>query len=124
MNADTMLKTATVLLFMAAAGGLLMALLRTRRTKMPDWLAMGHGFIAAAGLTLLVYVACVAGLPTLIWAAIALFCLAGVGGVYLNLRFHTRDRPLPVAIIVGHAALAAAGLALVTFGAFSAGAGA
>ncbi len=72
----------------------------------PDWLAMGHGLLAAAGLTLLIHAAVTTGLPVLAQASLGLFVIAALGGAFINLRYHARQLPLPNALIVGHALLA------------------
>ncbi|HJR74001.1 MAG TPA: hypothetical protein VJ806_10235 [Luteimonas sp.] len=77
---------ALVLFALAAVGGLTMAFMRWRGTpRPPDWLAMAHGLLAAAGLTLLIQAAVVSGLPTLGNAALGLFVLAALGGAFVNL---------------------------------------
>jgi hypothetical protein len=39
--------------------------------------------------------------------------------VFLNLRYHMKEIPLPMAIVLGHAVLAAAGVALVAMAAWA-----
>ncbi|WP_395407567.1 hypothetical protein ACHMW6_13290 [Pseudoduganella sp. UC29_106] len=64
MDSLTTLTSSSVLLGLAALGGLLMVLIRLgKKTNPPHWLAMVHGFIAAAGVTLLCYVALFAPIP-------------------------------------------------------------
>ena len=108
MDSLTMLKTAAWLLGIAAAGGLLMAVQRLggRWPRPPDALAMLHGLLAAAGLTLMIYAAIVAGVPSLALGAIALFILAALGGLFLNLMFHQKRIDLPKGIVLGHGAVA------------------
>lgn len=119
MDAATMLKTATVLLAMTALGGIVMAVIRfAGADRPPSWLAMAHGLLAGSGLTLLLYAGFTAGLPTSVWAGIALLVLAALGGVVLNLMYHTKLLPLPKGIVIGHALVAVAGFALVFVGAF------
>lgn len=109
-----MLKTASVLLGLTAAGGLLMAIQRfSGAERPPSWLAMVHGLLAGAGLTLLLYAGFTAGLPTLTWTGIALLAVAALGGVYMNLGFHVKLLPIPKNIIVIHAVLAVAGFGLI-----------
>ena len=58
MEPGSILKTATVLLALGALGGLLMAGMRfAGRPHPPAWLAMLHGVLAAAAITLLLYAA-------------------------------------------------------------------
>ena len=108
------LETASVLLVIAALGGLLMAGMRLAgKTNPPPWLAMAHGFLAAAPVVLLVYAACTVGLPTPALAGTALFVLAALGGVTLNLGYHWKNLLLPTGLMIGHAGLAIVGFMLV-----------
>ena len=114
MDPDLPLKTATVLLGITALGGLLMAALRfAGADRPPTWLAMVHGLLAASGLTLLLFDAFTTGVPRAVWIGALLLVLAALGGVYLNLVFHARLRPVPKNIIVGHALLAIVGFGLI-----------
>ena len=77
MEPVSILITSTVLLALAAAGGLLMAGIRFMGDRPPPAsLAMLHGFLAAAAVTLLLYAAATVGLPRMALAALALFLVA------------------------------------------------
>lgn len=78
----------------------------------PAWLAMGHGLLAAAGLTLLLYAAATAGIPPMAQLALGLLVFAAMGGAAMNLLFHWKLLPLPVPLMIVHALLAATGFAL------------
>jgi hypothetical protein len=118
------LETATVLLVIAALGGLLMAGIRlTRKTNPPAWLAMAHGFLAASPVVLLLYAACTVGLPALALYGTVLFVIAALGGVTLNLGYHWKNLPLPQGLMIGHAALAIIGFVLVVMATLAARAG-
>jgi len=107
------LRTAVVLLAIAALGGLTMALIRWRGAdRPPSSFAMAHGVLAAAALTLLLYSWFTVGIPPLAKAATAILLLAGLGGTYVNLRFHSQMLPLPLPLVIGHAVLAVAGFSL------------
>jgi hypothetical protein len=113
MDAGTLLRTAVVLLAITGAGGLLMAGMRFKgRPHPPDWLAMLHGLLAGAGLTLVLYAAFTAGLPAGAWLGLVLMVAAAVGGLVLNLGYHTKRQALPVWLVLVHAAAAAVGLAV------------
>ena len=113
MEPVLILKTACVLLAIAALGGLTMAGIRFGgKPQPPTWLAMLHGFLAAAALTLLAYAWFTVGLPALASWALLLFLIAAAGGAFLNLNYHSKMLPLPKGIIAGHAAIAVAGFAL------------
>lgn len=102
-----MLQTAAILFALAALGGVLMAAIRfSGRPRPPSWLAMGHGFMAAAGLTLLIYAELTVGIPMLAEFSLGLFIVAAIGGAAINLLFHARQRDIPIPLMLVHAALA------------------
>ena len=114
-----MIQAAAGLFAVAAAGGVVMAAIRVAgKRNPPHWLAMGHGLLAAAGLTLLIYAALTVGLPSRALAALVLLLAAAGGGVALNLGYQIRQRPLPVGFMFGHAALAVVALLLLLSAAF------
>ena len=101
---------ATVLLGIAAVGGLVMALMRfSGMPRPPSWLAMLHGLLAASGLVLLINAALTVGIPQLARVSVGLLVLAALGGAYINLQFHSKNLPLPIPLILLHAGLAVAG---------------
>ena len=119
MDSMTMLQTASILLLLTAAGGLLMAIQRlTQKVNPPSWLAMAHGFLAASGLTLFVY----AGLTDRVhggaWLGLGLLLAASVGGIVMNLHYHLADKLLPTWLLHLHIALAALGTLLVSWSAW------
>lgn len=120
MELATILATSSVLLAITAVGGLVMAVVSFRGTREPPtWLAMLHGFLAAAAVTLLVYAAATVGLPGTALAALVLFLIAAVGGVVLNLNYHWKRLPLPRWLIVTHALAALAGFVLLLVATFA-----
>jgi hypothetical protein len=121
MEPLTLMKTACVLLAITAVGGLAMAGMRfASKPNPPAWLAMLHGLLAGAALTLLLYGYFTVGLPALAGWALLLFVLAAAGGAYLNLNFHWKMLPLPMGIIVGHAGVAVVGFVLLLLATWSA----
>ena len=107
------MKTASVLLALTAVGGLIMAGMRfAGKPQPPAWLAMVHGLLAGAAVTLLLYAYFTVGLPALAGWALLLFLIAAAGGAFLNLNYHWKMLPLPMGLIVGHAGVAVAGFAL------------
>jgi hypothetical protein len=113
METVLIMKTAACLLAIAALGGLTMAVIRFGgKPQPPTWLAMLHGFLAGAAVTLLLYAFFTVGLPTLAGWALLLFVIAAAGGAFLNLNYHWKLLPLPKGLIVGHAAVAVVGFAL------------
>ena len=110
-----LLETATILFLVSALGGVVMAGMRfSGKPHPPIGLAMLHGLLAAAGLTLLLYGAVFVGLPSLADGAAVLFVVAAAGGVALNLGYHWKNQPLPKGLMVGHALVAVLGFLLVT----------
>src|SRR5438132_260038 len=102
MEPTLMLKTAFAILTLTAVGGAAMGIIRYRGTNPPSWLAMAHGLLAGAGLTLLLYAYFTAAIPTLAFGALILFLVAAAGGVLLNLVYHLNDRLLPATIVYLH----------------------
>ena len=115
-----MLLICITLFAIAAAGGLVMAGLRTfGRRNPPAWLALLHGLLAGAGLTLLLLAYFTAGLPSLAAWALLLFVVAGAGGLLMNLGFHWQQKPLPLPLMYGHALIAVVGFVLLICAAFA-----
>jgi hypothetical protein len=108
-----MMKTAAVLLGIAAIGGLVMAAIRFRGAERPPTvILMAHGLLAAAALTLLLYAAATVGLPTLAMAATGIFVVVAIVGAALNLMYHSKMLPLPKMPIVIHGLVAVVGYVL------------
>lgn len=113
MEPVLMMQTATGLLAVSAAGGLVMAIIRFGgKPHPPTWLAMLHGFLSAAALTLLIYAFFTVGLPGLAKLALLLFLLAAAGGAFMNLNFHWKMLPLPKSLVLVHGGLAVCGFLL------------
>jgi glucose uptake protein GlcU len=113
MNILILLWTAVALFAIAAAGGLVMAGVRTfSNSNPPAWLAMLHGLLAAAGLTLLLFAAFTVGIPApAIWALI-LLVIAALGGLFLNLAYQEKRALLPKSVMYVHALIAVVGFIL------------
>ena len=119
MDAPTMLQTAVVLLALTAAGGLLLGALRfSGRAHLPPPLAMLHGLLAGAALTLVLYAGFVGGMSGAAWGGLALLVLAALGGLVLNLAYHWKNRSLPVPLVLVHAAAATTGLVVLAIAAW------
>ena len=117
MEAQLMIRTAIVLLALTGAGGLLLAGIRfSGKPRPPSSIAMLHGLLASAGLTLLLYSAFVHGLPGMAWLGIVLLAGAALGGLVLNLGYHDKHLPLPIWLVLAHAAIAVLGLVLAALG--------
>lgn len=113
MEPALVLLTSSVLLALAAAGGLIMAGIRFIGDRSPPpALAMLHGFLAAAAVTLLLYGAATVGLPKVALVALLLFLAAAGGGAVLNLNYHWKQLPLPKWLVVTHASAAVLGFVL------------
>lgn len=113
MEPTLSMQTAAVLLGIAALGGLVMAGLRfSGHAYPPAALAMLHGLLAGAALTLLLYAYFTSGLPRYAAVATGLFVIAALGGVVLNLSYHWHRLALPKWLVATHAVVAVAGYVL------------
>ncbi|MEX2140265.1 MAG: hypothetical protein WD894_13455 [Pirellulales bacterium] len=109
------MQVAAVLFVLAALGGLAMVALRVSKNQNPPTaLAVGHGVIAAGGLITLIYQVFIATgtAPDMAKWAAGVFVVAALGGVGMFTLFHLRGRLLPVWMMLGHGAVAVAGLVL------------
>ncbi|QGW63809.1 hypothetical protein GOY17_02065 [Lysobacter soli] len=114
-----MLQTASILFAMTALGGLLMAAIRfATKHNPPAWLAMGHGLLAASGLTLVIYALCTQAVPPTVLFALVLFLLAAGGGAIMSLAYKWRQRLLPAWLVIAHALIAAIALVLLLLAVF------
>ena len=105
---------------LSAVGGATMAGIRfSGKPHPPTWLAMLHGFISAAALTLLIYASLTIGLPVIANAAIVLFVVAAAGGAFMNLNYHWKLLPLPKWLVLVHAAIAVVGFLLLLAAVFA-----
>ena len=113
MNIQTVLCVVITLFAIAAAGGLVMAGIRVFADRNPPaWLAMLHGLLAGAGLTLLLFAAFTIGLPKYALWALVLLVLAALGGVFLNLGLQEQRKLLPKPVVSLHALVAVIGFIL------------
>jgi hypothetical protein len=114
MNTLTMIRTAVALLAIGALGGVAMAVIRlSKNLNPPSGLAMLHGLLAAAGVTLLLYATIAVGVPALAEAGLAFLVIAALGGVVLNLKYQWQRELIPRSLMIGHAALAVIGFVMV-----------
>jgi hypothetical protein len=113
------MQLAAMLFTLAALGGGALAAIRiSGQPRPPTWMALGHGAIAAAALVTLAYAAATTTLPALAQIALGVFVLAALGGATIFGAFHLRAKPLPIPLIVGHGAIAIAGLVLLLMAVF------
>ena len=113
MNAELMLQVSVLLFLVAALGGATMAVIRFGgKHNPPAWLAMLHGLLAAAGLTLLAYATVVTGVPGMAQLALLVFLIAALGGAVLSLRYKWNRVLLPAWLVVVHATAAVLGFLL------------
>lgn len=122
MDTLMMLRTACVLLAIAALGGAGMAAIRfTKGHNPPVAFAMLHGLLAAAGATLLAYAAFTSAVPATAWLALVLLLSAAAVGAYLNLAYQWKQRQIPTGLVLVHAGVAAAGFVALLLAAFAGG---
>ncbi|MEP6608009.1 MAG: hypothetical protein ABJA83_04960 [Burkholderiaceae bacterium] len=119
MEPFLILRTSSILFAITAVGGLSMAVIRFGgKPNPPSWLAMVHGLLAAAGLTLLAYAWSTTVIPGSAALALLLFLLAALGGVALNLGYHLKAVPLPKWLVIAHGAIAVIGFVLLAVAAW------
>ena len=120
MEPSLVLRTCALLLAVSAVGGATMAVIRfSGKPHPPAWLAMLHGFLSAAAVTLLLYASFTVGLPAMANLAIVLFVVAAAGGAFMNLNYHWKLLPLPKWLVIVHAAIAVIGFLLLLTTVFS-----
>ena len=113
MDVASMLQVSVLLFLVAALGGVTMAGIRfAGKHNPPAWLAMFHGLLAAAGLTLLAYAALAEGVPAMAQLALLLFLVAAGGGAVLSLRYQLNILLLPAWLVIVHALAAVLGFVL------------
>jgi hypothetical protein len=119
MEPMLIMRTCTVILAISALGGATMAVTRfSGKPRPPTWLAMLHGFLSAAALTLLLYAVFTVGLPLLANTAVVLFLIAAAGGIFMNLNYHWKLLPLPKWLVLVHAGIAVLGFLLLLVAVF------
>lgn len=120
MESATMLMTAVVLFTLTALGGLVMAFIRFGgKHNPPAWLAMLHGLLAAAGLTLLTYATFTTDVPATAKLALLLFLVAAGGGAILSLAYKWKQILLPGWLVTVHATAAVLAFVLLLAAAFT-----
>jgi len=120
MDPTTMLRTAACLFVLTALGGLLMAGIRLMgKRNPPPWIAMLHGLLAGAGVTLLAYAALTTTIPATATIALVLFAIAALGGLVLNLNYEWNRRLLPLPLMIVHALVAVTGFVLLLVAAWA-----
>lgn len=87
----------------------------------PTWLALGHGLVAICSFAVLIYLAATAGIPAMAQIALFVFVLAALGGALLFIGFHARQKPLPIAFVIGHGLTALCGLVLLWISVYRSG---
>lgn len=113
MGIQGILWVAIILFAITAAGGVIMAGIRMFADRNPpSWLAMLHGLLAGAGLTLLLFAAFTIGISTYVLWALVLLIVAALGGVYMNLGYQEKGKPLPKSVMYIHALVAVIGFIL------------
>jgi hypothetical protein len=119
MEPALMMRTACALLAITALGGITMAGMRfAGKPQPPTWLAMFHGLLAGAAVTLLLYAYFTTGIPALAAWALLLFLIAAAGGAFINLNYHWKLVPLPIGLMIGHAVIAVVGFVLLVVSVF------
>ena len=120
MESVRMLQVSTYLFGLTALGGIAMGLIRfSSGRNPPSWLAMMHGFLAAAGLTLLAYAALALDAPGYAFLSLLLFAAGSAGGIVLNLVYHLKGIALPKWLVLVHALITVLAFVLLYMAAFT-----
>jgi hypothetical protein len=106
-NQGVAMITALILFGIAAAGGIVLVLMRVANKPLPLPLALVHGALAATGIALLTASVLGSGGPSAARLALGLFVLAALGGFVL-FSFHLRKKALPMGVVMIHALVAIA----------------
>lgn len=106
---------AAIVLSAAVVGGALLAQAHARRRRVPFALGLVHAGVAATGLVLLALAVSRYTQPLAVNAALLLFSIALIGGVFL-LIFRLQKESPPGFMIFLHAATAVTALALLWIG--------
>lgn len=114
LEAKLIFRAATWLLSVAFVSGLAMALIRFATDRpSPPWVAKLHGFAAAGAISLLIFgwVNVSFSRPGL-YGLLTLMVAAAVG-LFLNLGYHWKRKPLPEWLVFAHMCVAFIGFLLV-----------
>ncbi|MDZ7829686.1 MAG: hypothetical protein U5K33_09450 [Halofilum sp. (in: g-proteobacteria)] len=111
---------AATVLSIAVAGGLLLAVLNARHRQVPAAAGFAHAGTAVAGVVLLTVGITLEDTGLAVNAALFLFAIALVGGVFVLLFRLQPERP-PMFMIALHGATAIAGLAVLWGGVLATG---
>src|SRR5690606_1605960 len=88
MEVTTLLQTSCILFLLTALGGLAMAGIRFGGSRHPPvWLAMAHGGLAVAGVSLLAWAVLALSAPAAAAWSLLLFLVAAGGGTILFLAY-------------------------------------
>jgi hypothetical protein len=113
MTQELTMEPSTIVLTIAAVGGLAIAVSRLMGIpRPPTWLAIVHGAIALTGLVLLGNTALQSDAPRMTQIAFGIFLLAAAGGATMFFGFHLREKPLPIVLVLGHGLIAITGLVI------------
>jgi hypothetical protein len=100
--------TAAILFGIAALGGVTMVVMRLQGKPLPPlWLAAIHGVLAASALIMLVMTIAEGAAPKAAVIAAVGFGLAALGGAFLLVGFHLKEKALPIPIMLTHGIVAA-----------------
>lgn len=106
---------AAILLTLAVAGGAVLAVRNLRRRPVPVALGLIHAGTAVAGIALLCIAVAVEDHPVAVNAALFLFAIALVGGVFV-LLFRLQPARPPMFMVLLHGGTAAIGVVLLWSG--------
>lgn len=110
---EPVLLPAAIMLAIVAMLGAANAFVRfSRHANPPRWLVHTHGGFAILTLVVLTVTVAMKPVPSAAIFALALLLLAAAGGLFMYFGPQRTGKPIPKPVVVGHAAVALAGYAL------------
>jgi hypothetical protein len=114
-----MVALALLLFAGAALGGVFMTFIHLRGSNPPTPLAIIHGLAASGGVVLLILAFLLGSATPLAGTALVLFVLAALGGAFMFLLQHLRNKRLSTPIVLIHAGVAVVAVLVLLVGALS-----
>ena len=100
MDANALMRVALVLFGLAAAGSVLIAIVRlSGHARAPHWLATGYGVLSGFGLALICLVALTSGIPSMAQVAMLPFLFSAASDSMLTRLLHRNRLPMSVAVL-------------------------
>ncbi|MCC5856041.1 MAG: hypothetical protein JJU10_10270 [Idiomarina sp.] len=116
MTATMALGLASILFLLAIILGVMLGFARFGKSvNPPPVLVWWHGGFAFIGFLILLYGSFFVGYPTVANYGVLLIALAAVGGVWMYMAFHRKQKLLPVPIVWAHGVAAVIGFVMILY---------